>query len=116
MLRISNPLGDIIVHDEVIARLVGFNAMSCYGVAGMAAKNVKDNIIALIKSEDLERGVVIKTEGDTISIWIHIIVIYGVNIPAISESIVHKVKYSLEKATGFVVDDIHVMVDSMKMN
>lgn len=43
-------------------------------------------------------------------------VTYGINIPAITESIVHKIAYSVETATGFKVRDVKVFVDSVCAN
>ena len=42
---------------------------------------------------------------------LHIIVSFGVNIPAIVKSIVNKVKYTVEDATGLEVSKVNVFVD-----
>ena len=36
---------------------------------------------------------------------------YGINIPAITDSIVHKISYNVEDATGFPVKKVNVFVD-----
>ena len=43
----------------------------------------------------------------------HIVVTYGINIPAISESIIHKVVYTVEQALDVSVGDIKVFVDAV---
>ena len=45
---------------------------------------------------------------------LHIVVTYGVNIAAITKSIVHKVRYVVEDVTGFGVKKVNVYVDSLK--
>ena len=45
---------------------------------------------------------------------LHIAVTYGVNISAIVKSIVNKVRYTVEEATGFQVAKVNVFVDDMK--
>ena len=53
-------------------------------------------------------------EGDGLAIDLHIIVTYGLNISAIVKSIVNKVRYTVEEATGFEVRKVNVFVDGMK--
>ena len=45
-----------------------------------------------------------KTIGGRLSIELHIVVTYGVNIAAIVKSIVNKVRYTVEEATGLEVE------------
>ena len=45
---------------------------------------------------------------------LHIAVTYGVNIAAIVKSIVNKVRYTVEEATGLQVAKVNVFVDDMK--
>ena len=47
---------------------------------------------------------------------VHIIVSYGINLPAISGSIAKEVKYIVEKMTGFKVKKVNVYIDAMKTN
>ena len=51
---------------------------------------------------------------NSISIDLHIIVAYGMNINAIAKSITHKVKYTVEEATGIKVDKVTIRVDGVK--
>ena len=40
--------------------------------------------------------------------------VYGMNIAAIAKSIVNKVRYTVEEATGLTVKKVNVFVDGMK--
>ena len=40
--KLENEYGVISIDREVIARIAGYAAIECYGIVGMAAKNVKD--------------------------------------------------------------------------
>ncbi|MBR4949149.1 MAG: Asp23/Gls24 family envelope stress response protein [Clostridia bacterium] len=115
MIKLDNQKGTLIISDEVFANVVGYAATSCYGVAGMASRNTTDGIMSLIKKENLVKGVKVVCEDDELIIEMHIVVLYGINIPAITESIIHKVSYVVEDATGFKVRDIHVFVDYVKV-
>ena len=43
----------------------------------------------------------------------HIVISYGLNISAIVQSIVNKVRYTVEESTGLEVKKVNVFVDSM---
>ena len=62
----------------------------------------------------LDQGVQVKSAGTDLVIDLHIIVTYGVNISAIADSIVNKVRYTVEQATGLTVNKVNVFVDGMK--
>lgn len=115
MLRLSNTCGDIIVYDNVIAHIVGNAATSCFGVVGMASRNAGDDIVSLLRWDNVDKGVKVTSAGNEIMIELHIIVTYGVNIPVITESIIHKVSYSVEEITGFKVSQVDVFIDSIKV-
>jgi uncharacterized alkaline shock family protein YloU len=56
----------------------------------------------------------VRVSGKRLVIDLHIIVAYGVNISAITQSIVHKVSYTVEEATGFEVARVNVFVDGIQ--
>jgi uncharacterized alkaline shock family protein YloU len=82
----------------------------------MASKNTAEGIVSLLKKENYEKGVLVTADGDDLNIDVHIIVSYGVNLPAISRSIAKEVKYIVEKMTGFKVKKVNVYIDAMKTN
>lgn len=112
----ENELGCIIIDDEVIARMAGLAAMDCYGVVGMAAKNVKDGIVHLLKIESLTKGVRIERTGDLLTIELHIIVVYGTNISAIADSLISTVKYRVEEHVGVKVGQINIFVEGVRVD
>lgn len=116
MLEIKNHNGVIRLSQTVFAHIVGNVVNNCYGVVGMASKNAAEGIVSLLKKENYEKGVNVSAEGSDLVIGVHIIVSYGINLPAISRSIAKEVKYIVEKMTGFKVKKVNVHVDAMKIN
>lgn len=114
---ISNDIGMITLSQEVIAAVAGLAATECYGVVGMAVKNVKDGIVTLLKKENLKKGVVIKiSENNEVKINLHIIVEYGVNIPAVSETISSTVSYRVQEYTGLTVECVNIYVEGIRLD
>lgn len=115
--KLENDHGMIIIPEDVIANMAGNAAMQCYGVVGMASRNKADGFASLLRKEMLSKGVkVIVDEKQHIVITLHIIVEYGVNIAEMSKNIAKNVKYHVEMMTGFVVKNIEVYVESIRVD
>lgn len=115
MIKIENHLGTIEISQDYFAKLVGHAASECFGVAGMVFSTPSQGIrSALTKKDVADKGVRVRVGGGCLYIDLHIAVTYGVNISAIVKSIVSKVRYTVEEATGFEVSKVNVYVDAMK--
>ncbi len=113
MVKIETYKGDIVITGECFAGLVSSAVRECYGVAGMAVGSAHQGILSFFKKNKENRGVKVRCIDNKLYINIHIAVMFGVNIAAIVKSIVHKVKYVVEDATGMNVAKVTVNVDSM---
>ena len=113
MVKLENHLGIIEISENFLSNLVGNAASRCFGVAGMASTQGK--LVSLLNknSNQPNKAVRIRYNGDELNIDLHIIVTYGVNISAISKSIVNKVRYTVEQATSLHVGKVNVYVDGM---
>ena len=114
--KLENELGVISIHYEVIARIGGYAAIDCYGIVGMAAKNVKDGLVQLLKLESLTKGIKMRVNANKVSLDLHIIVEYGTNISAIADNIISTVKYSVEEYAGLEVEDVNIFVDGVRVD
>lgn len=114
--KIENNNGAITISTDVLATLAGDAAMRCYGVVGMATKGKSDGWIALIKKDNYGKGIKILVDEGGITADIHVIVEYGVNIKITSNSIMERVQYQLESFTGFVVKQVNVFVESVRVD
>lgn len=114
--KLENQYGTINIENEVIARIAGLTAIDCYGIVGMAAKNVKDDIFQLLKVESLTKGIKISVHEDRIVIDMHIIVEYGTNITAIAENTISTVKYKVETVCGINVEQVNVFVEGVRVD
>jgi len=114
-LTIKNKYGTISIENEVVARIAGLAAMDCYGIVGMAAKNIKDGFVQLLKMESLSKGVHLNISNGSIVIGLHIIVEYGTNISAIADSIVNTVKYRVEEYIGLPVAQVNIFVEDVRV-
>lgn len=112
----STDLGIITIDPEVIAKYAGTVAVECFGIVGMAAVNMKDGLVHLLKKESLTRGIHVNISDDNhISIDFHIIVAYGVSISAVTDNLISDVKYRVEEFSGMQVDKINVYIEGVRV-
>ena len=114
MIRHNNENGSVNVSSSVYTDIAGTAATNCFGVKGMAARSVKDGVYHLLRKESMGKGVrVTYHEDDTISVDLHIMVDNGVNLTAVGEAIISRVRYEVAKYTGSEVRAVNVYIDSM---
>ena len=54
--EMETKLGRIIIDENVIATYAGSVAVECFGIVGMAAVNMKDGLVKLLKKDYLNHG------------------------------------------------------------
>ena len=114
MISLNNEKGVIRVGNAVYTSIAGHAATNCFGVKGMAVRSVTDGLVHLLRREAMSKGVrVTVNDDDSISVDLHIMVDRGVNLTAISKTIIEQVRYNVTKATGTEVRAINVFVDSV---
>lgn len=106
--------GRIDISSATIATITNQAVHQCYGVVGMANKNLVNGIAQLL-SRDNRRGVEVSVDGDKIVIDVYVIVQYGVRIRVVAESIQNTVKFHVEKALGLPVHAVNVYVQGLRM-
>ena len=114
MVTQKNENGMISIDNSVYTNLAGHAAVNCFGVKGMAVRSISDGLVHLLRREAMSKGVEVTiNEDNSITVELHIMVDRGVNLPAISDSIVEQVRYNVTKSTGTEVRAINVFVDSV---
>ena len=117
MIKVQSQRGEISISSAVFTSITGAAATNCFGVKGMAYRSMTDGLVHLLRSESMAKGVrVIFEEDDTVSIELHIIVDAGVNLTAVSSSIMSEVRYAVGNMTGAQVRAVDVYVDSMEID
>ena len=117
MIKFENPNGYIEITNNYFAHLVGNTAQSCFGVTRMVNPNPYHALKSVIKNkvavDNSNQGVIVKSVNGALVIDLHIAVSYGVNINTITDSIVNKVKYTVESATDLKVSRVNVHIDGL---
>ena len=113
--RMNTGMGEITINTDVIATYAGSVAVECFGIVGMAAVNMKDGLVKLLKRDSLKHGINVTLNENKISLDFHVIVAYGVSIRAVSDNLIANVKYEVEAFTGIEVENINILVEGVRV-
>lgn len=113
--RMNTGMGEITINTDVIATYAGSVAVECFGIVGMAAVNMKDGLVKLLKKDSLKHGINVALNENKISLDFHVIVAYGVSIRAVSDNLIANVKYKVEAFTGIEVENINILVEGVRV-
>ena len=94
MITYSNHLGTVNITKKYLVKLVTSLTESCFGIADL-------------------KGVEIDQSGNEVSVRLIVVTTGEVNLPAVSNAVVHKVSYVLTNKTGVTVKKIEVFTDDI---
>ncbi len=113
MIQYETHLGQVVISENYFTKLIGETVSSCYGVVNMVPKGLQRLRPKFLKNGTTDAGIRVTGNDRSLTVDVHIHVIYGMNISAISRSIVNKVSYVVEDATGIKVEHVRVHVDGV---
>ncbi len=114
MVSYQTRIGEIVISNEYFCKLIGQAVSSCYGVVDMVPKGLQKVKNLIGRTAGVDNGIKVYGDKDSVSVEIHVVVMYGMNINAIAKSIINKIKYTVNDATGIKVDKVTVKVDGIK--
>lgn len=113
--RMDTDLGQVMIDPDVIASYAGSVACECFGIVGMAAVNVRDGIVRLLKRDSLKHGINVVIENNKITLDFHVIVAYGISVSAVAENLISNVKYQVEEFTGMEIEKVNISIDGVRV-
>lgn len=109
----NQNIGEILIEDQVIAEYVSDEVLKFPEVSrfiGGITESFSKNILG---RESASSGIKIQRDENDVSINVHIIVCYGINIPQLSYDIQMNVKKVVEAYTGLNVKAVNVAVEGI---
>ncbi|HEX3224931.1 MAG TPA: Asp23/Gls24 family envelope stress response protein [Gaiellaceae bacterium] len=103
---LPSPLGRISISTDAIAHIVGETAAECYGVVAMAGRKWLPGRAA--------RGIEIGGNGVGVTVDLHVVVEYGLNLAEVASTIRNRVSYEVERLTGLHVEAVEVHIDDVR--
>ncbi|MDR3081208.1 MAG: Asp23/Gls24 family envelope stress response protein [Streptomyces sp.] len=112
-VRAERERGRLEVLEPVVAAVAGHAALNCYGVMGMAARNLRDGVFTLVRRENVHRGVEIRRLTEGLVIDLFVVVQYGTRIQEVAHNLQETVKFAIERAVQVPVIEVNVTVQGV---
>jgi uncharacterized alkaline shock family protein YloU len=104
---VSTPsLGRITIANAAIEHIVGETVRECYGVVAMAGPKWLP--------ERARKGIELGRDGDELTIVLHVVVEYGLNLAEVASTIRNRVSYEVGRLTGLPIRAVEVHIDDVK--
>lgn len=115
MMLGDSGLGDVKIHDGVIATLTRRAALAIEGVSRLAGNALVDNLAEIVGSRRMQsRAIAISVnDNNQISIEVKLNLKIGYTIPDVAENVQKAVIADVEKVTGMTVTTVHVLVQDI---
>ncbi|MBQ4226358.1 MAG: Asp23/Gls24 family envelope stress response protein [Oscillospiraceae bacterium] len=115
MIAVDNYLGKIELSYNYIADLVRYASADCFGVAALNSEDRLHSFFRFLKNGAYnDNGVAVSVRNGKLYIAVHITVVYGTNISAVSGNAAQKIKYAVEEKTGLKIAKVTVFVDGIR--
>jgi len=111
----EQSLGRIEVAPAAVASIVNHAVRQCYGVVGMANRNLADGIAHLLSKES-RQGIEVRIDGTDIVIDVYVVIEYGMRISAVANSVKNTVGFHIEQALGIPVKAVNVYVQGLRFS
>jgi uncharacterized alkaline shock family protein YloU len=111
----QSRLGKIEVTPTAIASLASQAVLECYGVVGMATKDLASGIVEILQPASHRRGVEVHIDENEIVIDLYVVIEYGTRIAVVARNIQSAVKYTVEKALSVPVVAVNVHVQDLRV-
>ena len=112
----QSTMGKVEVSPVAISSLASQCVLECYGVVGMATKDLASGIVEILQPASHRRGVDVHLDEDRIEIDLYVVIEYGTRIATVARNIQSVVTYAVEKALGLPVTAVNIHVQDLRVS
>lgn len=112
----QNDAGRIEVASRAIATTAALAVTRCYGVVGMAPRNLRDSVVHVLRPEDQYKGIDVQINADRVTIDLYVVIEYGTRIATVARNIMETVQYAVENALGKTQTTVNVHVQALRLD
>ncbi|MGF1506146.1 MAG: Asp23/Gls24 family envelope stress response protein [Chloroflexi bacterium] len=113
-MTVDDSLGTVYVSNGAIATIASQALLTCYGVVGMASRNAINDLYAQI-TRDPHHGINVEYRSGKLSIDAYVVMQHGTRIASVAESVIHAIRYNVEKSCGLPVHQVNVYVQGLRL-
>lgn len=109
IIQETNPIGSVVIADEVVAIIAGLAATEVEGVASMA-DNISRELVARLGMKNLSKGVRVEILDGEATVYMSLNIRFGYSIPQVSAKVQEKVAAAIENMVGMHVAGVNIKI------
>lgn len=111
----NSELGDVKIHENVVASIVRKAALEIEGVSRLAGNALVDNIAEIVGSKRMQsRAITVDMQDNNrLSIEVKLNILFGFKIPVVAQEVQKAVIEAVEAMTGMTVVKANVVVQEI---
>jgi uncharacterized alkaline shock family protein YloU len=111
----GTEMGQIRIHENVIAAIVRKTACGVNGVRRIAGSHFVDNLAEIIGSRRMgDRAMAIRLESNSVAIEVRLNLAFGAHIPTVASSVQSSITAEVERITGLTVTSVTVVIQELE--
>ena len=116
MILDDTEMGDIKIHESVIASLARKAALTVNGVSRLAGSSLVDNLAEMVGSRRMQSRAVTITLGEKndVAIELKVVLKFGFCIPEVASQVQKEVISIVEKTSGMNVTSVNVLIQEIE--
>lgn len=108
MLYTEDHIGKIIFSDAYLRELTEQTVLQCFGIAGFSEPCLAEKLL-----DGRYSPIEIDAQDNKLEVSVHVKAVYGVNIPAVANALMHKIEFVIQDAVRIPVSRVRVFVDEI---
>ena len=105
--------GRVTIAADAVAQIAGRTVAQCYGVVAMAPRG-RAPVGRLLDRGRLTRGIVVGGGSDGLTLDLHVVVEYGLNLAEVASPTRSQVAYEVERLTGLRIASVDVHIRDVR--
>jgi uncharacterized alkaline shock family protein YloU len=111
--------GKVVVSARAIGSVAYQAALGCYGIVELVPQNLRSRFgrrLGHPPPPDARDGIAVQTDGDAISITLHVVVEYGLPIAEVAHNAIRTIFFAVERAFGIRPAAVNVHVHGLRFS
>jgi uncharacterized alkaline shock family protein YloU len=109
-------IGRIEVSPHAVANVVAEAVTRCYGVVGMARRELPRGLDVLLGRNHVPRGIRVRQNTGRLTIEVFIMVEYGTRIREVGRNVAESIHFAVEGGLGVPVEQVIVNIQDLRFS
>jgi uncharacterized alkaline shock family protein YloU len=112
----EGAIGRIEVSPHAVATVVAEAVARCYGVVGMAHRELPRGLETILRRNHMPRGIRVRQRAGRLTIEVFIMVEYGTRIREVGRNVAESIQFAVQGSLGVPVEQVIVNIQDLRFS